>query len=368
MDGCTRLVERHGRTKTSAKNELADALAKRGEYRGGSERVSRETRMRVLIDMWWKSFMKEPDRSINTEKAYSGCLSSVIRPAIGELLVYEVDAACVAGLLAEVSSERGGAMATRTRTLLMHICQLAVQHKAMTANPVRDCKVKNPGRKKSGNDEKGSGGKPSGRSQPRALSLPNALKLKSGVASDKWARSRDLPDVVALMLATGLRIGECLGLEWDSVDLEVGSVEVCTTVVRKTGVGLVLQRRPKTPGSEHVLRLPLWATEVLRRRHAVATGPMVFGPLPTARGKTTLRDPNEVEKDLTKVATSLGFGWLTSHALRKTVATLMENAGKTPLQIADQLRHENVTTTMDTYLGRHVLDTGAAEVLEALAA
>ncbi len=59
-----------------------------------------------------------------------------------------------------------------------------------------------------------------------------------------------------------------------------------------------------------------------------------------------------------------GFGWVTSHIYRKTVATLMDEAGLTARQAADQLGHAKVSMTQDNYFGRKVARTGAAGLLE----
>jgi hypothetical protein len=64
------------------------------------------------------------------------------------------------------------------------------------------------------------------------------------------------------------------------------------------------------------------------------------------------------------VFTAAGFGWVTSHIYRKTVATLMDEAGLTARQAADQLGHAKVSMTQESYLGRKVARTGAAELLE----
>ena len=59
-----------------------------------------------------------------------------------------------------------------------------------------------------------------------------------------------------------------------------------------------------------------------------------------------------------------GYGWVTSHIYRKTVATLMDEAGLTARQAADQLGHAKVSMTQDNYFGRKVAPTGAAALLE----
>ena len=80
-----------------------------------------------------------------------------------------------------------------------------------------------------------------------------------------------------------------------------------------------------------------------------------------------LRDPSNTQADLRDAFAAAGFTWVTSHVLRKTVATLMDQAGLSARAAADQLGHAKPSMTSDRYFGRGVTDTGAADVLEALA-
>jgi len=61
-----------------------------------------------------------------------------------------------------------------------------------------------------------------------------------------------------------------------------------------------------------------------------------------------------------------GFDGVTSHYFRKTVATLMDEAGLSARAAADQLGHAKPSLTTDIYMGRRKRATGAAEVLEDL--
>ena len=56
--------------------------------------------------------------------------------------------------------------------------------------------------------------------------------------------------------------------------------------------------------------------------------------------------------------------WVTAHAFRKTTATILEDAGQTPRQIADQLGHAQTSTTVDDYLGRRRRNPDGAQHLE----
>jgi integrase len=58
------------------------------------------------------------------------------------------------------------------------------------------------------------------------------------------------------------------------------------------------------------------------------------------------------------------LAWVTSHKFRKTTATILDDAGHSPRQIADQLGHSRTTTTLDDYIGRKVRNPAAAEALD----
>ena len=51
--------------------------------------------------------------------------------------------------------------------------------------------------------------------------------------------------------------------------------------------------------------------------------------------------------------------WVTSHAWRKTTASILDGSGVTARIIADQLGHSRVSMTQDVYMARKVRGTGA---------
>jgi integrase len=58
------------------------------------------------------------------------------------------------------------------------------------------------------------------------------------------------------------------------------------------------------------------------------------------------------------------LAWVTSHKFRKTTATILDEAGHSPRQVADQLGHSRPTTTLDDYMGRKARNPAAAEALD----
>jgi integrase len=181
---------------------------------------------------------------------------------------------------------------------------------------------------------------------------------------DDRAISRDLPDFVAFMLGTGLRIGEASAVTWKSVDLNAGTVNVIGTVVRLSGQGLSIKTAPKTKAGFRRLALPMWCIELLQRRFVLSTQALDEPVFSAPRGG--IRDPSNTNADLRAALNTAGFPWVTAHVFRKTVATLMDEAGLSARAAADQLGHAAPSMTQDVYFGRRTAHTGAAAALEEL--
>jgi integrase len=183
------------------------------------------------------------------------------------------------------------------------------------------------------------------------------------VSYDDQAIARDLPDLIDGMLVTGLRIGEVTAITWPYVNLDAGTVDTGGVVTRVKGQGLLVRRAVSSKVKNRTLLLPEWGAAMFRRRFAStrhATGP-VFAAV-----QVGLRDPANTEHHLKNAFTKAGLPWLTSHVLRKTVATLMDRAGLSARDAADQLGHAQISMTTNVYFGRERIVTAGAPVLEAI--
>ena len=202
---------------------------------------------------------------------------------------------------------------------------------------------------------------------PTALTADDLRRLHQWLSSDERSIERDLPDLVLFLAATGLRIGEPLGVQWADVGLDGGTVEVRGTVLRLRAGGLVIKPSSKSAAGRRILELPSWAVIMLRRRQPDDVSEdelarQVF-PAPVAGG---VRDPSNTLKMMRQAFKHAGFDGVTSRYFRKTVATLMDEAGLSARSAADQLGHAKPSLTADIYMGRKKRATGVAEVLEDL--
>jgi integrase len=101
---------------------------------------------------------------------------------------------------------------------------------------------------------------------------------------------------------------------------------------------------------------------VLERR-LTSTGARFDRPVfPDALGG--FRDPSNTRRALRDARGSDGFTWVTSHVFRKTAATILDDAGLSGRQVADQLGQARPSMAQDVYLGRKMRNVAARQALE----
>jgi integrase len=188
------------------------------------------------------------------------------------------------------------------------------------------------------------------------------------------ARGDRLEALYVLAIHTGLRQGELLGLKWEDVDLESGTLRVRRTLVTAKG-GPVLTA-PKTKGSRRSVKLTQGAVEALRShlKHQLQEIDRA-GSLWRENGLMFASESGEPldrryltscrYKALLKRAE---LPMIRFHDLRHTCATLLLSKNVNPKIVSEMLGHASIAITLDTY--SHVLpnmrDQAAAAMEEAL--
>lgn len=344
-DGKRREVSALGTSISRAKANLQDKISERlgigGELTG-------ESKLGAVADLWIAEIERKVDDgqlAYNTARVYRSVLANHVRPGVGELRVREATVAALDRFIVSLRASNAADVTKTARTVLSGIMGFAARRGATNENPVREISRINRGRK----------------SAARALTSTEREAWLKAMEDDIVATRHDLPDLTRILLATGLRIAECLALSLDELEEDPAVVAVDWQVIRITGAGLRRSSTKSTAG-ERTLRLPTWGRDLVKERGDKRNW---SGPLfPSTRG--TWRDPSNTSRSLREARDRAGFGWVTSHNFRKTVATVLDEAGLSAREIADQLGHAKVSMTQDIYLGRHAGGDAAATALDDL--
>ena len=339
-------LKRSGATKAAANRRLMKALddalqiAKSGEF---TSRSTLADGARVWLELF-ESQVARGTRSPSTLDLYRHVVERHLLPGVGQLRLGEVSTSRLDRFVQSVLEERGYATAKLVRQALSGICGLLVRRDGLSRNPVRDLSPLEATRD----------------GVARAMTPKEVRDWLGILDADPFAQRWDLPELTRFMLATGVRLGEALGVRWADLDLDQGTVSIERTVIRLRGKGLVASRL-KTSASARVLVLPAWCVTLLRARR-VRLGAFE-GPV-FADSKGGYRDRNNVGGAFRAVRAGTPYEWVTPHTYRKTVATLLDVEGATARRIADQLGHARVSMTQDVYMGRRAVDSRNADAVD----
>ncbi len=168
------------------------------------------------------------------------------------------------------------------------------------------------------------------------------------------AKGHRLYPLYLVAATTGLRRGELLGLRWQDLDLDVGTLRTEQTVQRIKGQ--LIFSETKTEESDSVLPLPevTWVVlldhQAAQARERAAAGDrwrdygLVF---PSEIG--TPMEPRNLNRHFAALRQRAGLPTVRLHDLRHTVVTLLLELGVPPHLVQAIARHADVDITLKIY-------------------
>lgn len=241
FDGVTRHVQASGRTRTMASNNLR-VLLKNPTDAARSGDLTSLHRFSEAADLWLakiRALVKEGRRSPGTLTTYQSQLANHVLPALGELRLGEVTTPVVDRVIGKIKTDVSPSTAKTCRSIISGVMGLAVRHGAVMSNPVREVE------RIEGNPKKA----------PMALTEEEQVAWFLQLQNDEKAVRKDLPELTLFLLATGVRIGEALGVIWSGVDFDAVTVEINHTLIRVPGEGL-LRKGTKSRAGERTCSFP----------------------------------------------------------------------------------------------------------------
>lgn len=195
---------------------------------------------------------------------------------------------------------------------------------------------------------------PKNRQEKKKMSLDeNEIKRFMEFLDNKpW--DEDFKRIIKVLLYTGMRSGECLGLAWEDIDFENNTISINHTLTDIGGKHELTD--PKTESSIRIIGMGQELKKVLlaqkeyieKLKYALgddfAHPEMVFV---SARGN--YRDRNSVYQSLKRFTKGTEFEDMTLHQLRHCNATMLLNSGIDLKVVSEHLGHCDVNVTADIY-------------------
>ena len=162
-------------------------------------------------------------------------------------------------------------------------------------------------------------------------------------------------DAYRLILYTGLRRSEICGLRWSAVDLERGGLLVARTRHSREGGGSY-EDTPKSRAGRRAIELTEGCIQLLRRIQETQQlyrmeypGVWPDDPYVICRPNGEAMRVDNLDEQFLVLIRKYGLPHTTLHKLRHCHATMLNEQGFGPKELAERMGHSSVLLTMDIY-------------------
>lgn len=168
---------------------------------------------------------------------------------------------------------------------------------------------------------------------------------------------------VLIVIATGVRRGEALGLQWQDFDPEHKTLAVRRSIAQTPGE---LHVKETKTGRSRVVMIPDNLVQALQEHRQTQATLGIDTPWICARMDGLVMKPGAFDEAFRRLRTKIGIK-VSLHGLRHTQATQLMAAGVPVKVISERLGHSTVAITLDVY--SHVsphMQAEAVKVIEAV--
>ena len=309
--------------------------------------------LNFCLDFYMKNSLKQ-----STYISYLGYIRNHLQPALGEIMLIDLTPRLLQRFY-NYKTEQGLSPKTivNINLFLHHALQYAVNEGYINGNPAEAINLSR-------------GYKP----QIEVLTRDEQMQLMQCSYQHRYGV------FIRLVLFTGLRMGELLGLRWEDIDMQIGLLHVRRTLNRlnkihpdehSNSTEIVLQP-PKSQNSIRTIPLlPANIEDLQGWRQIQQQDAITAGEAYATSGFVVTNpmggyiEPDTFRSYYKKLLAAAGLRPFTFHALRHTFATRALEQGMDAKTLSVLLGHYSVAFTLDTYA--HVLDDHKRENMALMA-
>lgn len=354
--GTIKRIRLYGRTREDVRRQLTKLL----EQADQGIPVAAESWLVEQYLAYWLEHIVKPERKPRTYQGYEGVTRLYLVPQLGKKRLAKLTARDVRSFIAYVRA---------LCTCCKHGVDAAREHPRCCAAPVPDCCQTHLSNRMVQSIHAVL--RNALEAAVREEIIPRNVAKLVRITAPKYRVNRGLSVVEArrvlkvakperlyalyvLALCLGLRRGELLGLHWDEIDLDAGTLEVVQTLQRVDGALRFV--RPKTDGSHRTIPLPPLCITALQdhRRQQFAERANAWpnweesGLVFLSRLGTPM-EPDNLRRSWSRIRQAANLGSVRFHDTRHTCVSLLLHLGVAPDVVREIVGHSDLEVTMTIY-------------------
>ena len=338
-DGWSKRTAEREAAKQAAAFELAckngEVLNRAQEREKAAREAAEAAKLKTVRQYADGVFMptKEATFSENARSSYRMFLDKHILPVLGDVLLVEVSPAMISKLL--IDFQRAGyahATTVKLYNILNGIFEMAFLDDSIPMNPM--LKVKRPAPRKDEQPKEES---------DKAYTVQELSYILSCAAQEplQWQT------YISLAADTGLRRGECCGLQWSDIDFKAGTVTVRRNLQYTAAAG-VYATSPKN-GKARVVDVGPDTLALLKRLREKQAQSCISKWCFTQAGTAEPMHPQSPTRYFQKFGQRYGVKDFHPHKLRHSSASIAITSGADVVSVSERLGHSDTAVTLRMY-------------------